>query len=151
MDIDEDRLTLGTSEVTAPLQLTTPQSDEDGTWYFSSHATRWLPSPWKMQQSVQPRSGRRTASVLSFRNLLSVNVSYGAFTVPSGCANWSDRRATTKLSALRLKINVLSSSFLAVLCPLSTYFSLFRTSSTYLIGRSYNTVLVSKSFHNVQP
>ena len=28
---DEDRLTLGTSEVAAPLQPTTPQSDEDGT------------------------------------------------------------------------------------------------------------------------
>ena len=30
-ETDEDRLTLGTSEVAAPLQLTTPQSDEDGT------------------------------------------------------------------------------------------------------------------------
>ena len=30
-DEDEDRLTLGTSEVAAPLQLTTTQSDEDGT------------------------------------------------------------------------------------------------------------------------
>ena len=29
-DEDEDRLTLGTSEVVASLQLTTPQSDEDG-------------------------------------------------------------------------------------------------------------------------
>ena len=28
---DGDRLTLGTSEVTAPLLLTTPQSDKDGT------------------------------------------------------------------------------------------------------------------------
>ena len=36
------------------LQLTTPQSDEDGTGYFS-HATRWLPSPWRMQQSLQPQ------------------------------------------------------------------------------------------------
>ena len=30
-DEDEDRLTLGTSKVAAPLQLTTSQSDEDGT------------------------------------------------------------------------------------------------------------------------
>ena len=28
---DEDRRTLGTSEMAAPLQVTTPQSDEDGT------------------------------------------------------------------------------------------------------------------------
>ena len=48
----EDRLTLRTSEVAAPVQLTTPQSDK---WarYFSSHATRRLPSPWRMQQSLQ--------------------------------------------------------------------------------------------------
>ena len=38
-DEDEDRLTLGTSEMEAPLQLTTPQS-EHRTLYFSSHATR---------------------------------------------------------------------------------------------------------------
>ena len=38
-DEDKDRLTLGTSEVAAPLQLTTHQNDEDGTYYFS-HATR---------------------------------------------------------------------------------------------------------------
>ena len=31
MGKDEDRLTLGMSEVAVPLQLTTPQSDEDGT------------------------------------------------------------------------------------------------------------------------
>ena len=54
-ETDEDRLILATSEVAAPLQLTTTQSDEDGTWYFSSYATRWLPSPWRMQQSLQPQ------------------------------------------------------------------------------------------------
>ena len=44
-----------------------------------------------------------------------------------------------KLSTLRPKLNdVSSSSVLTVLCVL--FFSLFRKSSTYLIGRSYQTV-----------
>ena len=75
-----------------------------------------------------PRSGRGTAPALPFLSLLSGNC----------CANWSYRRLTTKLSAPRPKLsNFLSSSFLPVLCVLSTYFSLFRTSSAYLIGRSH--------------
>ena len=50
------------------------------------------------------------------------------------------RRLTTNLSAVRPKLNdVLSSSFLTVLCVLNIYFSLFRKSSTYLIGWSYQT------------
>ena len=50
------------------------------------------------------------------------------------------RRLTTNLSAVRPKLNdVLSSSFLTVLCVLSIYFSLFRKSSTYLTGLSYQT------------
>ena len=82
-ETDEDP-TVGSSEVAAPFQLTTPQSnadggrrsrhslwgrakwklpnswrlpqsDENGTWYLTSHATRWLPSPWRMQQSLQPQ------------------------------------------------------------------------------------------------
>ena len=43
-----------------------------------------------------PRSSHGTAPVLSFLNLLSENVSYRALTVPSACANWSDRRPTKK-------------------------------------------------------
>ena len=100
-DEDEDRLTLGMSEVAAPLQLTTPQS-EHRTWpcYFSSIATRWLPSPWRLQQSLQ-------SQVQSFESPLSSRSwtcfqkkkktwGYEALTVPSGRANWSDGRLTIK-------------------------------------------------------
>ena len=52
-ETDEDRLTLGTSELAAPLQLTTPES-EHRTWYFS-HATSWLPNTWRLQRSPQTR------------------------------------------------------------------------------------------------
>ena len=52
------------------------------------------------------------------------NVGYEALTASSGCSKWSDRRPTTKLSALRPKLNdVLSSSFLTVLCALSILIS----------------------------
>ena len=31
-----------------PFSWRLPQTDEDGTWYLTSHATRWLRSPWRM-------------------------------------------------------------------------------------------------------
>ena len=119
-DEDEDRLTLGTSEVAAPLQLMTPQSDEDRTWYFSSHVTCWLPSPWRMQWALQPQvqSWNHPSPVvpeLAFRKMY-----YEALTVPSGYANWSDRGLTTKVSALRPKLNDVPDS---LLCPKQIFFS----------------------------
>ena len=36
---DKDRHTLGSSKAAAPIQLMTPQGDEDGTGYLTSHAT----------------------------------------------------------------------------------------------------------------
>ena len=31
-----------------PFSWRLPKSDEDGTWYLTSHAIRWLQSPWRM-------------------------------------------------------------------------------------------------------
>ena len=42
---DEDRLTLGTSEVAAPVQLTLPQSDDDGTQFFLLSCDPLTPEP----------------------------------------------------------------------------------------------------------
>ena len=80
---DEDRLTLGTSEAAAPVQLTTPQSDK------ASHATRWLPSPWRMQQSLQPQvqSCNRPSPLvpeLTFRKTLVIKRWQSPQVVPTG-------------------------------------------------------------------
>ena len=137
---DEDRLTLRTSGVAAPLQLTTPQCDEDGTWYFTSYATRWVPSPWRMQQSLQPQvqSLNRPSPLvpeLAFGKTFVKKRWQSPQVVPTGLTE----RLTTK-TFRHYGLNwTTSSSFLTVLCIVSTYFPLFRTSSTYLNGRSYQT------------
>ena len=190
-DEDEDRLTLGTSEVAAPLQLTTPQSDEDRgrrRWRHLKMKTdshwgraKWhLPYSWWQSRVTKTeldtsllmwpadsqahegcsslcssRSSRGTAPVIVPELAFRKTNGYEELTVPSGCANWSDRRLTTRLSALQPKLNdILSSSFLTVLGALSIYIFLGSVKAQHIwladhIKQTVNTVLVGQSFHNI--
>ena len=96
-----------------------------GNWIFLLSCDPLTPEPMKdaavstAPGPVVPPLPQSCRSSTCFQE----NVSYGALTVLSGRANWPGRRPTTKLSARRPKLNVLSSSFLAVLCAPNTVFS----------------------------
>ena len=65
----------------------------DGTWYFSSHVTHWLPRPWRMQQSLQPQvKSWNCPNPLVPKLVFRKTNGCEELTVPSGGANWSDRR-----------------------------------------------------------
>ena len=109
-----------------------------------------------MQQSLQPRvQSRNRPSPLVPERAFSNTNDYEALTVPSRCANWSNKRLVTKLSAPRPKLkDILSSSFLTVLCALSTYF-LCSVKAQHIcladhIKQTVNTVLVGQSFTTFQ-
>ena len=119
-DEDENRLSLGTSEVAA--------SDDTPEWprrnlILLLSCDQLTPEPIKdaavsaaPSPIVEPPQSSRSWTCSQ------ENVGYEALTVPSGCANWSDSRLTTELSVLRPKLNeVLSSSFLKVLCALNIW------------------------------
>ena len=76
-----------------------------------------------MQQSLPPQVQSWNRPSSRSQACVRENVGYKPLTVLSSCASWSHRRLTTKISALRPKLNdVSSSSFLVVLSALCTYF-----------------------------
>ena len=108
-----------------------------------------------MQQSLQPQvqSWNRPSPLVPELAFGKMN-GYEALTAPSGCANWADRKRITILSALRPKLNdVLSSSFLTVLCALGIFFLCSVKASHIWLADckkpSVDTVFVDQSFYNV--
>ena len=107
-----------------------------------------------MQQSLQPKvqSWNCPSPVVPELAFRKTN-GYEALTVPSGCANWSDRRLTTNLSALRPKLNDVFVFFVpdSPLCPMlfSVPQKLNISDWPIISNKIVNTVLVGQSFHNV--
>ena len=95
-----------------------------------------------------PRSRRGTAPVLALELAFRKTNGYEALTVPSGYANWSDRGLTTKVSALRSKLNDVPDS---LLCPKHIFFLCSVTAQRIGLAdhlkQTVNTVLVGQSFH----
>ena len=94
-------------------------------------------------------------SAVVVRKLTLINVRYGALTVPSGRANWSYRRPTTKLSALRPKLHAscLLHSWQSSVSSAHNFLCSVKAQRIWLadhIKQTVNTVLVGQSFHNGQ-
>ena len=94
-------------------------------------------------------------SAVVVRKLTLINVRYGALTVPSGRANWSYRRPTTKLSALRPKLHAscLLHSWQSSVSSAHIFLCSVKAQRIWLadhIKQTVNTVLVGQSFHNGQ-
>ena len=88
-DKDEDRLTLGTSKVAAPMQLTTPRGE---TRNLNLHLS-CDPEPMKVvAASAAPDPVVEAPRLSRCRICFQTNVKQD----PSGLANWFDRRLTTK-------------------------------------------------------
>ena len=155
MEADEDRLTLGTSEVAASLQLTTPQSNEDGTWYFSSHAICWLPCPWRMQQSLQPQvqlwnRPSPLISELAFRKVRVIKRWQSHLVVPTGLTE--DQLQNFWHYSLKWMASCFLHSWQSSVPK--AYICLCSVESQHIwladhIKQTVNTIFVDQSFHNI--
>ena len=128
---------LRTCVIEAPLKLTTPKNVH-WTWYFSSHATRWLPSPWQLWQSPQPQVQSRNHPIslvpeLAFRGKKKTVGLWSVYSPPGLCKLvWQKTNyktlGTTAETGRRLLFFVPDSP----LCPKHVIFLVPRRRSTYL-------------------